>query len=86
MALPSGEATEILERDGAGLAIPPEDPKALASAVQQLCDDKALLKKLQKQSLAAAPLHSREAQAKQMIDVLIAAAEGRGGTVGTGTP
>jgi colanic acid biosynthesis glycosyl transferase WcaI len=86
MALPSGEATEILEQDGAGITIPPEDPKALADAVQQLCDDKALLKKLQKLSLAAAPLHSRKSQAQQMINVLTAAAEGRGGSVGRDAP
>jgi colanic acid biosynthesis glycosyl transferase WcaI len=86
MVLPSGEATEILEKDGAGIAIPPEDPKALADAVQQLCDDKTLLKKLQKQSLAAAPLHSRKSQAQQMINVLTAAAEGRGGSVGRDAP
>jgi colanic acid biosynthesis glycosyl transferase WcaI len=86
MAVPSGEATEILERDGAGIAIPPEDPKALAVSAQILCDDKTLLKTLQVQSLAAAPLHSREAQAQKMIAVLIAAAEGRGGAAGTDTP
>jgi len=86
MVLPSGEATEILEKDGAGIAIPPEDPKALADAVQQLCDDKTLLKKLQKLSLAAAPLHSRKSQAQQMINVLTAAAEGRGGSVGRDAP
>ena len=86
MALPTGEATEILERDGAGIAIPPEDPKALADAAQKLCDDKALLKKLQDQSLTAATLHSREAQAQQMIDVLTAAAEGRGGSIGREAP
>lgn len=86
MALPSGEATEILEQDGAGITIPPEDPKALADAVQQLCDDKALLKKLQKLSLAAAPFHSRKSQAQQMINVLTAAAEGRGGSVGRDAP
>jgi len=84
--LPSGEATKILERDGAGFAIPPEDPKALADAAQQLCGDKTLLKKLQKQSLAAAPLHSRKSQAQKMINVLSAAAEGRGGSVGRDAP
>ena len=86
MVLPSGEATEILERDGAGLAIQPGDPESLANAAQKLCDDKPLLKKLQKQSLTASQLHSREAQAQQMIDVLIAAADGRGGEVGADTP
>ena len=86
MALPEGEATEILELDGAGISVLPENPKALADAAQKLCDDKALLKKFQDQSLAAAPLHSREKQAQQMIDVLTAAAEGRGGSVGKSAP
>jgi len=86
MALPEGEATEILELNGAGISILPENPKALADAAQKLCDDKALLKKLKVHSLAAAPLHSREKQAQQMIDVLIAAAEGRGGSVGKSAP
>jgi colanic acid biosynthesis glycosyl transferase WcaI len=86
MAVPFGEATQILERDGAGIAIPPEDPKALSVSAQILCDDKKLLKTLQVKSLAAAPLHSREAQAQKMIAVLIAAAEGRGGAAGTDTP
>jgi glycosyltransferase involved in cell wall biosynthesis len=86
MALPEGEATEILELDGAGISVLPENPKALADAAQKLCDDKALLKKFQDQSLAAAPLHSREKQAQQMIHVLTAAAEGRGGSVGKSAP
>ncbi len=86
MSMPFGEATKIIEENGAGIAIPPENPKALAVSAQNLCDDKALLKTLQVQSLAAAPLHSREAQAQKMMDVLIAAAEGRGGVAGTDEP
>lgn len=82
MALPKGEASDILERDGAGLHIPPENPKALADAAIELCDNSKLLKKLSQQSLASAPLHSREAQATQMINVLKAAADGQGMTVG----
>ena len=86
MALPSGEATEILERNGAGVTIPPEDPKALANSAQRLCDDKSLLKNLQRRSLAAAPMHSRKTQARQMLSVFTAATEGRGGSVGTSAP
>lgn len=81
MALPEGEASEILERNGAGIHIPPEDPQALAMAAAELCDNHKLRKKLAKQSLEAAPLHSREAQAEQMIKVLKAAADGRGMSV-----
>ena len=37
-----GEAQELVERAGAGIAIPPEDAAALASAVIRLADDPAL--------------------------------------------
>ena len=86
MSTPFGEATEILGRVGAGIAVPPEDPIALASSAQKLCDNKALLKKFKNKSLAAAPLHSRETQAMQMINVLTAAIEGQGGSAGMDTP
>lgn len=81
MALPEGEASAILNSDGAGLHIPAEDPKALAEAATRLCDEPGLRSRLAKQSLKSAPLHSREQQAKQMIDVLEAAATGRGAIV-----
>ena len=85
MALPQGEASDILARDGAGLHIEPENPIALSKAAIELCDNQELRQKLASQSLAAAPLHSRQHQAQQMMDVLCAAAEGRGATVGRGT-
>ena len=81
MALPKGEASDILEADGAGLHIPPEDPQSLAKAAVELCDNHALRKKLSNLSLQAAPRHSRELQAQQMIDVLQAAVDGRGASV-----
>jgi len=82
MALPKGEASAILEYEKAGLHIAPEDPRALADAAIQLCDDKKRRATLAKNSLAAAPGHSRETQAEQMISVLEAAAQGRGMMVG----
>ncbi len=85
MALPEGEASAILTQDGAGLHIAPEDPDALAEAVRRLADNDSLCKTLRARSLAAAPLHSRETQAKQMLVVLEAAAERRGHTVGSET-
>ncbi len=84
MALPTGEASAILLQDGAGLHIPPEDPGALADAAIRLCKDTALRQLLRTKSLEAAPKHSREVQAQQMLEVLQAAAEGRGMTVGSG--
>lgn len=70
MASPEGEASAILEADGAGLHVAAEDPDALADAVRRLHRDRAELARFAAASLAAAPGHSREAQARAMIDVL----------------
>ncbi len=70
MASPAGEASDILAADGAGLHVPAEDPEALADAVRQLHDDPAQLARLAAASLKAAPGHSRETQARDMISVL----------------
>jgi glycosyltransferase involved in cell wall biosynthesis len=81
LAAPAGEASRIVETDGAGLHVPPEDPAALAAAVRRLRDDGALRQRLGRASLAAAPHHSREQQAREMLTVLEAAASGRGAEV-----
>ena len=70
MAAPAGEASAILEADGAGLHVAAEDPAALAGAVQRLHADRSLLEQLKASSLAAAPNHSRETQARDMLAVL----------------
>jgi glycosyltransferase involved in cell wall biosynthesis len=78
VAVPAGEATAIVETDGAGIVVPPEDPIALAAAAESLAGDEGLLEILAQQSLAAAPGHSREYQAIAMMAVLEAAATGDG--------
>ncbi len=78
LAAPEGEASKIIEADGAGLCVPPEDPGALAYAVVRLCDDNKERQIFADKSLAAAPSHSREAQADHMIRVLELATHGRG--------
>ena len=78
LAAPAGEASRIIEGHGAGLCVPPENPDALADAVHRLMDDEKLAKDLAKKSLAAAPQHSRENQAREMLRVLELAAAGRG--------
>ena len=78
LAAPKGEASRIVEADGAGICVPAEDPEAMAIAARQLMDDGPGLKALADQSLAAATRHSREAQARHMADVLERAAARRG--------
>jgi len=82
LAAPEGEASRIVSSDGCGRHVAAEDPDALADAVTALADDPEGRKIYAAASLAAAPLHSREMQAEQMLAVLDAAARGQGDTVG----
>lgn len=77
MSLPSGEATEIIERTGAGICVPPEDPAALASALRRLADSPEALVALREAALRAAPSFSRETQAKLMLSMLAETASRR---------
>jgi glycosyltransferase involved in cell wall biosynthesis len=63
MSLPQGEATRIVEQTGCGIVVPPEDPAALAA-------DPGRMEQLRAASLAAAPHHSRDMQARKMVGVL----------------
>jgi colanic acid biosynthesis glycosyl transferase WcaI len=70
LAAPEGEASRIIKNAEAGLCVEAENPDALASVVLQFAEDENLRRRFAKNSLAAAPLHSRERQAKEMIQVL----------------
>lgn len=78
IAVPKGEATSIVEADGAGIAVAPEAPAALAETVRRMAGDEALCNTLGAASLAAAPHHSREFQANAMLTVLAATVAGDG--------
>ncbi len=82
LAAPEGEASQIVLGDKAGLHIPAEDPVALAGAVTNLAEDKKSRETFAAAALAAAPSHSRQIQAREMLDVLQAATEGSGAKVG----
>ena len=78
LAAPEGEASRIVADDGAGIHVAAEDPDALADAVRKLADDPEQRTAFARASLAAAPKHSREVQARQMLAVLEKAARGDG--------
>ena len=73
---PDGEAAEIVRATGAGLALRPEDPAALAEAVRRLAGDRELRARLARAARAAAPAYARPALARAMLDVLERAARG----------
>jgi len=73
---PRGEASEIIEREKAGLWVPAEDPEKLASVVLQLYDKGSERKTLAQNSAEAAPRYSRERQAVDSLAVLNFACRG----------
>ena len=84
LAAPEGEASRIVLEDGAGGHIAAEDPNALADAVLSLSKDDDVRTAFRAAAVAAAPSHSRETQAKEMLDVLEMSAAGQGAQVGSG--
>ncbi len=78
VAAPAGEASAILAADGAGMHVPAGDPEALARAVLELADDPAKRERFRQRALRAAPTHTRERQAREMLAVMTAVVEGRG--------
>lgn len=82
LAAPKGEASRILAEDGAGFWVPAEDPDELAKTIRRMARMNTELREYAKRSIAAAPLHTRERQAKRMIQVLEMTAQGRGPEVG----
>ncbi|MCA1909020.1 MAG: glycosyltransferase family 4 protein [Magnetospirillum sp.] len=75
---PEGEASRILAADQAGLWVPAAQPQALADTARHLAADDAVRAGLATASLAAAPRHSREYQAKRYMDVLDLVVAGQG--------
>jgi len=86
LAAPQGEASRVVVGDRAGLHVPAENPEALADAAKSLHADQEKRDRLAKASLAAAPSHSREAQAREMLRVLEMAAAGDGHRAGAALP
>lgn len=85
LAVPDGEARQILEADKAGIWVEPENPQALAEAMLSFYRDQGAYQAYATASLAAAPGHSREQQAKDMLRVLELAAQGNGAQAGAQT-
>lgn len=70
MSIPKGEATAIVHATGCGLTVPPEDPVALAAAIQRLCEDPEMLQRMRDNCIKAAKLYSRDQLASDMLTVI----------------
>lgn len=69
LTMPTGEATEIIQKLNAGVGIAPEAPDDLAKVVIELVDNPKYLKHLAKNAAASAHLYSREKLAREMIAI-----------------
>jgi len=78
LVAPEGEASRLLVERKAGVWVKAGNPADLIDAVTMLKGDIEKRKAYAAASHAAAPLHSREVQAKQMLDVLSEAAGSNG--------
>lgn len=72
---PAGEGSAIVERQAAGIVVAPGDPHALAASLRGLSQEAKQLADFRVNSLKAAPLYSREQQAKGTLEVLAKAVE-----------
>lgn len=67
---PEGEASELMRSHGAGPWVAAAQPEELAETITALYSDGDLLRRYAASSLRAAPQHSREKQAQEMLKVL----------------
>ena len=67
----SGEAARIVETSGAGVAVPPEDPRALAAAAELLADDSAARVRMGERGREFARRRLRSVQAERLEEVLL---------------
>ena len=70
MSLPEGEATGIVRTMECGVCVPPENPAAMAAAIERLAGSPQDRQRLAIAARAAAPMYSRDALAASMLGVL----------------
>ncbi len=70
LVAPIGEASNIIEKTGSGVWVPPENPQQLSETIKSLMKDNDKLKELSTNSLLSIKDYTREKQARLMIDIL----------------
>ena len=69
LAIPDGEASSIIQNNGSGYWVNPEDPAKLCEAIDYLYNNPEQLLKFKEAGLTASTSFSREKRAKEMISV-----------------
>ncbi|SRR5579875_8384 len=67
LAAPDGEAASIIRETGAGVVLPAEQPRVLAEEIKKMAASPQFVQALSRNALAAAPLFTREKQARDML-------------------
>ncbi|MGD1924536.1 MAG: glycosyltransferase family 4 protein [Paracoccaceae bacterium] len=75
ISLPDGEATKIVTKTGAGIAVPPENPAEMAREIVNLSDSAALREELGSKGILAVKEYNRTMLATRMLDHLVVAAK-----------
>lgn len=66
----AGESAAIVEREGCGICVPPEDVDAMDAAVRQLASDERLANTLAQAGQQAAQRYARPVLARRLLDLL----------------
>ncbi|PMP11317.1 glycosyltransferase WbuB [Vibrio breoganii] len=66
MSVPEGEATEIICKTNSGIVVESENVDQIAASIEKLSTDNVLFQELQKSSVKAGPLYSRDLMAEDM--------------------
>ena len=70
LAGPAGEASRLIEKEQAGVAIASGDPRVLADAIREMARNHPARHDFAESSQRAAPRYSREKQAAAMLEAL----------------
>ncbi len=71
MSIPEGEAVRMVVDNGAGVAVPPENPQEMADKIAGLASNELQMTQLRRQARLAAPQYSRDALAAKLSEVLL---------------
>jgi glycosyltransferase involved in cell wall biosynthesis len=80
ISAPAGEATSLVKKNGAGVAVDPEDANALAAAVSTLLNDPARHRMFASGASAEAGEFDRGKMASRLLSVFFQSINGRAGT------